>query len=183
MYKKHWHSFSGRTQLLDLLLSKAQKSPFVICSKMAAVGNRKHLFVVVWFSSPCSNMLTARGPADRKNIWLLCIAERAHIYYTWRSVHLPKSQPVCSSISANTCGTHSNTVFLWYLHLAKQHKHCITRNFSKLESRWVYTGNVKSEFLSWCVLCVKYWVFQLGKFCEKTDGLPLVLQATPEFCQ
>lgn len=80
--EKHWHYFSRKTQLLGLLLSRVPKIPFVICFKMAPVGNRKHLFVVVWFSSPCSNMLTARGPADRENIWLLCIAERVHIHYT-----------------------------------------------------------------------------------------------------
>lgn len=147
---------------LGLPLLRVPKSPFVICSKMAAVGNRKHLFVVVWFSSPCSNMLTVRGPPERKNIWLLCIAERAHIYYTWCSVHLPKSQPGCSSISANT-RTHNNTLFLFLF--------------------------LKTEFLAWRVLLhlganrVKYWVFHLGKFSEKTDGLPMVLQATPEFRQ
>lgn len=85
--KKHWHPSSEKKkkkimQVLGFPLSRVLKSPFVICSKMAAVGNRKHLFVVVWFASPCSNMFTAQGPADRKNIWLLCTAERVHIYYT-----------------------------------------------------------------------------------------------------
>lgn len=112
-----------KTQVLVLLLSRVPKSQFVICSKMAAVGNRKHLFVVVWFSSPCSNMFTARGSADRRNIWLLCIAERAHIYYTWSSVHLPESQPVCSSISANTRTHDNNPLFLWCLQAAQTPNH------------------------------------------------------------
>lgn len=128
--KKHWHPSSEKKkkkimQVLGFPLSRVLKSPFVICSKMAAVGNRKHLFVVVWFASPCSNMFTARGPADRKNIWLLCTAERVHIYYTWRAVHLPESQPVCSSISANT-RTHDKTLLLWCLQAAKWHKYFIT---------------------------------------------------------
>lgn len=122
-----------------LSLSTVLKSPFVICFKMAAVGNRKYLLVVVWFSSPCCNMLTAQGPADRDlNIWLLWIAERAHIYYTWRSVHLPESHPACSSISASK-RTHDNTLFLCCLQAAKQHK-CsftflnITQEFVQLNS-------------------------------------------------
>lgn len=124
--EKHWQHFSGKMQVLSRLLPRVLKSPFSICSKMAAVGNRKHLFVVVWFSLPCSNMFMVLGPADRRNIWLLCIAERAHIYYTWCSVHLPKSQPACSSVSANTTTHDKNTHSLVFASSTSTHIYLIS---------------------------------------------------------
>lgn len=105
MWKNTW-----KRRVLSLLLSWVLKSPFVSCSKMAAVGNKKRTFVVVWFTSPCSGVFTAQRLIDGGNIWLLCIAQRAHIYYTWHSVHLPETQPACSSITGNTW-THDKHFF------------------------------------------------------------------------
>lgn len=103
-----WKTLGGglgvkeKKRAVCLLLSRVLKSPFVSCSKMAAVGKKKRMFVVIWFTSPCSSVFTAQRLIDGGNIWLLCIAQRVHIYYTWHSVHLPETQPACSSISANT---------------------------------------------------------------------------------
>lgn len=126
-----WKTGGGRgVEFYASCCQETWKVLFFSCSKMAAVGNKKRMFVVIWFTSPCSSVFTAQRLIDGGNIWLLCIAQRGHIYYTWHSVHLPETQPACSSISANTRTRDKHTlslllassqatqmpdhIFLWY---------------------------------------------------------------------
>lgn len=68
------------------------------------------------FASPCSNMFTAPGPADRSNIWLLCTAERAHSTYiihdALRTSARRRETRLRVRLPAANTGTHHETHFI-----------------------------------------------------------------------
>lgn len=64
--------------------SRVPRSPPVLLlfvPKWLLLVTENTCLLLFGFASPCSNMFTAPGPADRSNIWLLCTAERAHSTY------------------------------------------------------------------------------------------------------